>query len=810
MTLSTTANKVSYTGDGTTVSFAIPFLFLENAHIEATLRDVAGAETTWVLNTEFTLTGAGAASGGTLSVSTSPADYTPASGEALVIRRVVPETQETDYPEGGAFPAAAHEQALDKLTMLVQQHSEEIARAPALPVSSALTDITVPEPGASEVIRWNAAGTALETISVAGLSASLDAAIAGPVAGQMLAHNGTHWVNRAGNVLNIKDFGVVGDGTTDDRASIAAAVAAAASNSLFFPAGTYLVNSALTLSAGVVYGFANGAKLKPANGVTITIDGYIDAGHWQIFDISAGGSVILGSSSTISAPFDTEFPNLNDEISVAWFGANGQNDGADDTSAFQAAVDAREYSVKLRHKEQNPKIKIPPGVYRIADVDVGLTAWIDGSGPQTLLQPYGATTTAMLKFQEGAGRLSNVYFDGRKDDGITASAVYVSSGTTVPITQFKMEDCRFTKFAGLVCDIDNVDLVAIDATRFEGGDGGMLRLDDVDEAIISLCQFEMDADDGVIEQYVEVKQSSLSFSHAIKFDSCWFEGTDSETVKRGILVNASTVILDNCRTNFDTDYASFVAHVEVGADAEFVLIRGGAFTNNASKLLNCLPGAANIVLDQVRGLGTYGNITNQSNATSLYIKNAQTGIDSYDFRGKKLAFYDRADTEVCALTDVGPEVKGQLLQSFTLFIANVSGSIQHRFATDNWNNTLGNFVGKIGNASSTFAATPTGADGSTAMASGGKIGSANTNQFSCDTETQTGSDAILLATIEGNNTDTPLHARAFFESLDINGATRVRLTFALYQESDGANFAINTATFAVGQQVRIRFLGNVA
>lgn len=810
MTLSTTANKVSYAGDGATVSFAIPFLFLEDGHVEAVLRDDAGAETTWALNTEFTLTGAGAASGGTLTVSTSPTNHTPANGETLVIRRVVPETQETDYPEGGAFPAAAHEQALDKLTMLVQQHSEEIARTPVLPVSSALTDVTVPEPGASEVIRWNAAGTGLETISVAGLSASLDTMIDAPVVGHVLAHNGAQWVNRAGNVLNIKDFGVVGDGTTDDRAAIAAAVTAAASNSLFFPAGTYLVNSALTLSAGVVCGFANGAKLKPANGITITIDGYVEAGHWQIFDISAGGSVNLGTSATSSVPFDTDFPNLNDEVSVAWFGANGQNDGADDTAAFQAAVDAREYHFLEFNRHNNVTVRVPPGMYRITDVLCGLGVQIVGSGPQTMMQPYANTALAMFNFSEGQPVIKDMHFDGRKADGIDASALFFGTGTTTVITEATVENLRFTAFTGLVVDVDWVDLLRISDTRFEGGDGGMLRLDDVDGALIEMCQFEMAPGDGVIEQYVEIKQSSLSLSHAIKFDTCWFEGTGSETVKRGILVNASCVILDNCRTNFNTDYASFVAHIEVGADAEFVLIRGGVFTNNSTKVMNVLSGAANIVIDQVRGINSYGTITNESNAISIYIKNAQTGTDSYDFRGKKLAFYDRSDSEICALTDEGPEVKGQLLQSFTLMINNTGGTIQHRIVGDNWNNVLGSFSGKITGASPSFINTPTGTDGSTAMVAGGKIGSASTNFFLMDTAVQTSGDLIASATIERNSSTTDIFARALFENLDINGTTRFRLAIGLFKSSDGAAFAINTTNIPAGKNIGVRFNGYLA
>ena len=55
--------------------------------------------------------------------------------------------------------------------------------------------------------------------------------------------------------VSVKDFGAVGDGTTDDTASIQNALDA--STQVYFPSGTYLINSALTLSSNATLTGAN-------------------------------------------------------------------------------------------------------------------------------------------------------------------------------------------------------------------------------------------------------------------------------------------------------------------------------------------------------------------------------------------------------------------------------------------------------------------------------------------------------------------------------------------------------------------------
>ncbi len=140
MTISTTTSRALYAGNGVTTIFSFPYLFLANGDLEVRLIEASGASTVLTLTTDYTVTGANNDAGGDVTMIVAPA-----SGEQLLIRRIVDLTQETAYPSGDSFPAESHERALDKLTMMVQQHDEELARTIQLPVTStedtdALTD----------------------------------------------------------------------------------------------------------------------------------------------------------------------------------------------------------------------------------------------------------------------------------------------------------------------------------------------------------------------------------------------------------------------------------------------------------------------------------------------------------------------------------------------------------------------------------------------------------------------------------------------------------------------------------------------
>jgi microcystin-dependent protein len=174
MTLSTTLSATTYEGDGATVSFPSGFKFLEKSHVQVILRDTNGTEIIWTENTEYTLTGTGVEMGGTVTVKSTPINYTPKIGESLAIQRVVPETQGTDFPEGGAFPATAHEQALDLLAMMVQQHSAELSRSLVAPVTdpaSSFGSLPTSSVRADKFLAFDSEGKPIASVGSVGGSA---------------------------------------------------------------------------------------------------------------------------------------------------------------------------------------------------------------------------------------------------------------------------------------------------------------------------------------------------------------------------------------------------------------------------------------------------------------------------------------------------------------------------------------------------------------------------------------------------------------------------------------------------------------
>lgn len=124
MTVASVTNRISYAGAGIVGPFPVPFYFLEDDDLLVLKEEISsGAFTPMVLTTDYTVTGAGSAAGGavTLIVALS-------SAYNLHVIRDPDHLQSTHYTPNDPFPATTHEKAVDKLTMLVQRVYDYLAR----------------------------------------------------------------------------------------------------------------------------------------------------------------------------------------------------------------------------------------------------------------------------------------------------------------------------------------------------------------------------------------------------------------------------------------------------------------------------------------------------------------------------------------------------------------------------------------------------------------------------------------------------------------------------------------------------------
>lgn len=116
MTVSTEVDHNEYTGNGVTTSFPYTFRVFNKSDLVVQVIDLDENITVLALDTDYTVTGAGGYNGGNVILSKALAN-----GYQISISRELPVTQETDLRNQGKFFAEVHEDALDKLTMLIQQ-----------------------------------------------------------------------------------------------------------------------------------------------------------------------------------------------------------------------------------------------------------------------------------------------------------------------------------------------------------------------------------------------------------------------------------------------------------------------------------------------------------------------------------------------------------------------------------------------------------------------------------------------------------------------------------------------------------------
>ncbi|EOE7266730.1 hypothetical protein ACKTLC_000561 [Cronobacter sakazakii] len=116
MTVSTEVDHNDYTGNGTTTNFDYNFRVFKRTDLVVSVLDLDNNLTVLTLDTDYTVTGVGGYNGGKVILSAPLGN-----GWKISISRNLPLTQDTDLRNQGSFFPEVHEDAFDKLTMLIQQ-----------------------------------------------------------------------------------------------------------------------------------------------------------------------------------------------------------------------------------------------------------------------------------------------------------------------------------------------------------------------------------------------------------------------------------------------------------------------------------------------------------------------------------------------------------------------------------------------------------------------------------------------------------------------------------------------------------------
>ncbi|WP_177336432.1 tail fiber domain-containing protein [Pseudomonas sp. NBRC 111136] len=349
MTVSTTDSAIEYVSGGP--AFPIPYRFLQNSDIQAVLVKQDGTSETLVLGTQYTLSGAGTQSGGTLT-SSYAAGYLATPGAILTISRVMDAVQPTDLRNQGRFLAETHETVFDRLTMLVQQGFSILRRALLRPIGKNYYDAE-----GRQIKNLSDGAADQDAVNVRTMRNYVDAAVAGVI-------GGFGWFLQAGigavyrtfqakmrDAISTKDFGAKCNGVDDDTVATKNAIAEAAARGgweVFIPGRSVIVGD-LRVPEGVTFsstgkgyekrivgGFilkGTGEKKYSIPGATAIAVANPDAGAAYLADSGTRGDTY--STVDLSVPFsaglifDGKNVAMRNMGVVPWFDGLSGYDGED-------------------------------------------------------------------------------------------------------------------------------------------------------------------------------------------------------------------------------------------------------------------------------------------------------------------------------------------------------------------------------------------------------------------------------------------------------------------------------------------------
>jgi hypothetical protein len=295
MTISTTASRISYTGNGSTVDFSFPYPVLVGTDLVVIETIITtGVETVQVITTDYTVALVGGGATATVTAVTAPA-----STVTWTIYRNPAVTQGTDFTDNDPLPAASIEDALDRLTMIEQRSRSLVDRSLKQPEGDTADIDYLPAKvdRASKYLLFDADGDPTVSTGTGTVSSVSSAMIEDDAVTLAKMAGGTD-----GNLITYDAAGDPAYVLTGTAAQVLTSNGPGAAPT-FETIGIPAEASAANIRAGAAGTYVSGSAMESASEEVTLTDAATIAVDWSTF---LTGVVTLAGNRTLGAPTNAE------------------------------------------------------------------------------------------------------------------------------------------------------------------------------------------------------------------------------------------------------------------------------------------------------------------------------------------------------------------------------------------------------------------------------------------------------------------------------------------------------------------------
>jgi hypothetical protein len=491
VTISADPTEISYSSDGITAAFDVPFPFDTSADLKVTLTDSSGDINT--VTTGFAVTG-GAGSTGTVT-------FSPviASGYTITIADDLAFTQTTDYTDNDAFPAESHEKALDRVTRITKRLYQMVKRSIRTADGDPISDNTIGsvDNRKGKYLFFNAVTGAIE-YAVALATTALSQSIIGQLLWPQTSAESTASVTPVNYGKfpspwkDISRFVSDNTGVTDVTTGLTNAFKA--EKNIVVPEGTYLYSGNFLPSSFYinVYGVPQKSIFKCAASFTTGLLG-VASSHFD--GISIDGSLTTNAIGLLLGNASGDYISLFKCEAKNFAGANGINLKIVDSvsiEVYRSLFTGGGTNVRIKGSSNSTPTTVNFRKCRFATSTVGPGVYVETANLVALVDCISESNTQegvlLLPANNGTIKdfiMERCWLEANYANNTAKYHVRIGDGTAIGTAKITatLRDVFFNVSAGATCksllaDGSAVQDVLVDNPRFPTGSGsGEIKFD---------------------------------------------------------------------------------------------------------------------------------------------------------------------------------------------------------------------------------------------------------------------------------------------------------------------------------------------